>query len=143
MGVTHSVLSNDGSTLIYVSETGPRLMAYDVEADKQLPDLRSYADDSGVMYFDLGKKPDGTLLITMGNRVDALSQGGDEITSWPLEGFGWSIIAPSHDGNFAFVANWFTGEVVKLDLRSGDVVARNQVGEKTVAGMAEYWPSDE
>ncbi len=140
MAVTHSVMSDDGKTIIYVSETGPRLMAYDIKADKQLPDLKSAPDNTGVMFFDLGKKPDGTLLVTMGNRVDALTQQGEEVGTWPLEGFGWSIIAPAHDGRYAFVANWFTGEVVKLDMESGEVTARNKVGEKTVAGMVEYWP---
>ncbi|MEY3136849.1 MAG: hypothetical protein RL580_581, partial [Pseudomonadota bacterium] len=42
LGVTMSSVSPDGRTLVYCSETGPRLMRYDLVEDRQLPDLQSF-----------------------------------------------------------------------------------------------------
>ncbi|MFW2403823.1 MAG: hypothetical protein ACN4GT_03580, partial [Gammaproteobacteria bacterium] len=87
MGITHSVMSADGGSLIYVSETGSRLMRYDVVDDRQLPDVRSHAADERQMYFDLTSMSGERILISMGNRLDLLSESGEELRSYPLEGF--------------------------------------------------------
>ena len=79
------------------------------------------------------------LMVCMGNRVDALSEEGTLLRSYPLEGIGWSVI-DAGSGRFAYVGNWFTGEVIKLDLASGDIVARTMVAERCMAGIAQYLP---
>ncbi len=140
MGVTHSALSADQSTLFYVSETGPRLMAYDLANDQQLPDLKAYPENTGNMVFDLDMTMDDKVLIAMGGRLDVFDHNGNEIVSYPLEGFGWSIVATIHDGEHVIVGNWFSGEIIKYHMKSGEIVARTKVGEKTIAGIAEYWP---
>ena len=140
MGVTHSVLSPDQTRLFYVSETGPRLMQFDLVNGCQLPDLRRGTDgDRTMMHFDLSLTPDGTLMVCMGNRVDALTMDGVWLRNYRLPGFGWSII-DARSGTHAYVGNWFSGEVVKLDLQSGDVIARTVVAEKCMAGIAQYLP---
>ena len=141
MGVTHSVLSPDQSRLFYVSETGPRLMQFDLVNGRQLPDLRSGTEgDRTMMHFDLSMTPEGVLMVCMGNRIDALAQDGVWLRSYPLPGFGWSIIDAS-SGAHAYTGNWFRGEVVKLDLASGEIVARRMIAPKCMAGIAQYRPA--
>lgn len=141
MAITHSVLSPDQTKLYYVSETGPRLMVYDLVRHRQLADLRRGNDgDRTMMHFDLSITPDGTLMVCMGNRVDALTLDGVWLRTYRLPGFGWSII-DARSGTCAYVGNWFSGEVVKLDLATGDVVARVTVAPKSTAGIAVYLPA--
>jgi hypothetical protein len=138
MAITHSVLSADARTLFYVSETGPRLMRWSLAGERQLPDLRYGQDaDRTMMHFDLGLRPDGTLLVCMGNRLDALDPDGAWLRSYRLPDFGWSVLGTT-PGQFAYVANWFSGEVVKLDLESGKVLAATTVAPKCMAGLAVY-----
>jgi sugar lactone lactonase YvrE len=140
MGVTHSVLSPDQKSIFYVSETGPRLMHFDLIDHRQLADLRRGTEgDRTMMHFDLSLTPDGTLMVCMGNRVDALSQDGVWLRTFRLPGFGWSII-DARSGTHAYVGNWISGEVVKLDLQTGDVVARTVVAQKCMAGIAQHLP---
>ncbi|MEZ5564268.1 MAG: hypothetical protein R3F24_01565 [Gammaproteobacteria bacterium] len=140
MAITHSVLSLDQTRLFYVSETGPRLMQFDIVDGVQLDDLRHGADgDRTMMHFDLSMTVEGTLLVCMGNRVDALTADGVLLRSYRLPGFGWAII-DARNGKFAYVGNWFSGEVVKLDLATGEIVARVMVAEKCIAGIAQYLP---
>lgn len=140
MGVTHSVLSPDQSRLFYVSETGPRLMQFDLRRGRQLTDLRTAADgDRTMMHFDLSLTPDGLLMVAMGNRVDAMTQDGVWLRNYRLPGFGWALIEAS-SGTHAYVGNWFSGEVRKLDLNTGETVASVQVAEKCMAGIAQYLP---
>jgi hypothetical protein len=75
----------------------------------------------------------------MGNRVDAMTQDGALLRSYALPGLGWSII-DARSGTHACVGNWFSGEVVKLDLSTGKTVASVMVAEKCMAGIAQYLP---
>lgn len=138
MGITHSVMSADGDSVIYVSETGSRLMRYDVEAGRQLQDIRSYPDGERQMYFDLAALSGARLLICMGNRLDLLSESGDELHTYPLEGFGWSIVALSPDERYAYIGNWFTGQLGKFDLVEESFLAMTDVCQKCMAGLAVF-----
>jgi hypothetical protein len=136
MAITHSALSADGSTLFYVSETGPRLMRFCLKDGRQLPDLRYGQDaDRTMTHFDLSRRPDGTLLVCMGNRLDALSPDGVWLRNWRLPGFGWAVLDATR-GDLAYIANWFSGEVIKLDLESGAVLASTVIAPKCIAGVA-------
>lgn len=136
MAITHSVLAPDGNTLIYVSETGPRLMRFDLARGEQLDDLQSYPDGQGEMFFDLALTGDDSLLVCRGDRVEALDLDGKLRRRYPLEGFGWSVIGTTVPGA-AYVANWFSGEVVRLDLVTGEVTASASIGPKCIAGLAQ------
>ena len=137
MAITHSVLAPDGHTLIYVSETGPRLMRFDLERGVQLPDLQRYPDGQREMYFDLALTEHEELLICRGDRVEALDLDGRLQRRYPLEGFGWSVIATATPGA-AYVANWFSGEVVRLELTTGKLTAAVTIAPKCIAGLAQY-----
>ena len=99
-GVSHSVWSADRRSVIYVSETGSRVMRYDVVDGRQLPDIPREGAPPPQMHFDLAAMPDARLLITMGNRLDLISEAGESIRTYPLEGFGWSLIGLSPDKRF-------------------------------------------
>ncbi len=71
---THSFLTADGQRLIYVSETGSRVMCYDLVNCRQLPDLRSDPDDFKHMYFDLVSMPEQGLLICRGDRLELMTE---------------------------------------------------------------------
>ena len=136
MAITHSVLAPDGKTLIYVSETGPRLMRFDLARGEQLDDLQCYPDGKGEMFFDLALLDEDTLLVCRGDRVEAIDLDGKLQRGYTLDGFGWSVIGTTVPGG-AYVANWFSGEVVRLDLLTGEVTASASIAPKCIAGLAQ------
>ena len=142
MGATHTTLASDGHTLIYTSETGPRLMRFDLQTGAQGADLMTLpeAPPGGppAMMFDVARLADDRLVLPLGNRVVVLKESGEEIAGFPLEGFGWATIAPGLDGASAYAANWFTGEVIRLSLEDGAILARLTIAPKCVAGIAQF-----
>ena len=139
LGVTMSALSADGTTLYYVSETGPRLMRYDLENDRQLPDLFSFAPEDRQMFFGLTFDGEGRLLVARGDRVERITTEGEVENTYPLEGFGWALVVPTVDGDHFLAVNFFTGTVAKVALSSGETVATANTGvAKATAGITQY-----
>ena len=139
LGVTMSALSGDETTMLYTSETGPRLMRYDLVNDRQMPDLVSYPEGQREMFFGLAFDNAGLLLVARGNRVDVLDADGEVTRSYPLEGFGWAIVANGADDGHFLASNFFTGGLAKVSRESGEVLAEANVGqERSVAGIAEF-----
>ena len=143
LGVTMSALSPDGTTLVYCSETGPRLLRYDLANDRQLPDLQSfqppYAPGPPPMFFGMDYAPDGTLYVLRGGSIHVVSQSGETTRQLPLEGFGWATLDIGMGGRYAFVSSFFSGEVAKIDLSSGAKLGSIQTGAvKSLAGLVEY-----
>jgi len=137
-GVSHSVWSVDRRSLIYVSETGSRVMRYDVVDGRQLPDIPRETVPPPHMHFDLVAMTSGRLLISMGNRLDLITEDGDELRTFALDGFGWSLVGVSPGEEFAYVGNWFTGEVAKLNLTDGEVETTTNVCNKCMASLAVF-----
>ena len=142
MGATHTTLASDGHTLIYTSETGPRLMRFDLRTGAQLSDLMTLPEAPPgappAMMFDVERLKDDRLILPLGTRVAVLKESGEEVAGFPLEGFGWALIAPGLNGETAYAANWFTGEVVKLSLTDGDILARVTIAPKCLAGIVQF-----
>ena len=142
MGATHTTLASDGRTLVYTSETGPRLMRFDLRAGAQLADLMTLPEAPPgappAMMFDVERLKDDRLVLPLGTRVAVLKESGEEVASFPLEGFGWALVAPGLDGETAYAANWFTGEVVRLSLKDGDILARVTIAPKCLAGIVQF-----
>ena len=143
LGVTMSALSPDESTLVYCSETGPRLLRYDLVNDAQLPDLQSFSPPHPPgpppMFFGMDYSAEGTLHVLRGGGIHVVDAQGQTTRQIPLEGFGWALMDLAADGRSAFVANFFTGEVAKIDLASGAKVATLATGAvKSLAGLVEY-----
>jgi sugar lactone lactonase YvrE len=138
-----SALSPDQKTLVYCSETGPRLMRYDLVNDRQLPDLQAiqppFPPGPPPMFFGMAYAADGTLYALRGGSIHLVDSTGVTTRQIPLEGFGWAMIELASDGRHAFVSNFFTGEVAKIDLDTGAKVgAIATQAPKSVAGLAEY-----
>jgi hypothetical protein len=139
LGVTMSALAPDESMLVYCSETGPRLMRYDLRNDRQLPDLQSYPEGQREMFFGMKYRADGKLCVLRGTRLDVVDASGATARSYTLEGFGWATLELSADDKFAYVGNFFSGEIAKIDLNTGAEVASVQTGvPKSLAGIAQY-----
>jgi hypothetical protein len=139
MGVTMSALSPDETTLVYVSETGPRLMRYDLESERQLPDLQCLPDGEREMFFAMDYGPQGRLYVSRGNRIDLVNPAGRTTVSYPLEGHGWATLKAAADGRHLYIGNFFSGQLAKLELESGEVVATADTGvERSLAGIAEF-----
>jgi hypothetical protein len=143
LGVTMSAISPDQSTLVYCSETGPRLMRYDLVGDRQLPDLQSfsppYPPGPPPMFFGMEYGSDGVLYVLRGGSIHVVDPSGQTLRQVSLEGFGWATIDLARDGKYAFVSSFFSGEVAKIDLQSGAKLGSIQTGAvKSLAGLVEY-----
>ncbi|MBT8441033.1 MAG: hypothetical protein KJO76_01510 [Gammaproteobacteria bacterium] len=136
--VSHSAWSSDRKSVIYVSETGNRLMRYDVTDGRQLPDIPLTTDRQPQMLFALTSMSDERLLISMANRLELISESGDELRTYALEGFGWSVVALSHDERFAYVGNWYNGQFGKLGLDDGEFEVLTEVCVKCMASVTVY-----
>jgi sugar lactone lactonase YvrE len=142
MGVTMSALSPDETTLVYVSETGPRLMRYDLESERQLPDLQCLPEGEREMFFAMDYGPQGRLYVSRGNRIDLVDSAGRTRVSYPLDGHGWATLKAAADGRHLYIGNFFSGQLAKLELESGEIVAGADTGvERSLAGIAEYQPA--
>ena len=141
MAVTHAALGSDGKTVIYTSETGTRVMRYDLAAARQLSDLLTLpAPEPGRppnMVFDVARMG-SRVLLPLGNRIEVRGEDGAEIARWPLPGFGWALVAAGIDGAAAYVGNWFTGEVLKVSLADGVVKARVMIAPKSLSGIVQF-----
>ena len=136
-GLTASALAADGKTLYYTSESGPRIMRWNVAARSSLPDLITAADNSGRFFFDLAFDSAGRLLVVTGLGVDALdATSGAVLRRYPLGSFGWaSMSQPVNDA--VYLSNFFSGEIARLDLQSGAITAKADTGtKKSASGVA-------
>jgi len=141
LAVTSTALADDDSRMIFVSETGKRVMQYDLKHRKQLPDLADFSNDPDVpMVLVMNAMADGRLLISTANGFLLMDPDtGAVLRRYPLAGMGWAAVNASTDGQFAIVGNFFTGEIVKVRLADGAVVAQNNIGQKeSLSGIAQF-----
>lgn len=144
LGVTATSLAADGRTLVYCSETGPRVYRYDVVADKQLPDLVTLQPGSGELVLTIQHRDDGTLLFIKASRVTGfklqhLKPDGEVLRNWDLPGPGWATMTPTLEPGILLLGNFFTGTLAKFDLGSGAIVAQVETGvQRSLAGIAQF-----
>jgi len=141
LACTSTVLTDDDRRMIYVTENGFRVMQYDLAGDRQLPDLARFAGDPRVpMLLVMNANATGPLFISTANGFLTMDRTtGEVLRHYPLEGMGWAAINPAPDGRFAFIGNFFTGDVAKVRLADGAIVARNNIGQKkSLSGVAQY-----
>ena len=148
-GVTHSVMHPTNGVITYLTDLGMRVMRYDVNRDRQLPDLVAYpgGEDyvrkwtTGVAY-----RKDGTLLLLRGSFIDLLDGNGNSLRTLPLDAYGYAMITASTDERHACCANIFTGVMSKVDLESGAIVGQIDTGltkpQRSLAGVAEFRAPD-
>lgn len=141
-GATSTVLTDGGKRMIYISETGNRVMQYDLENERQLPDLANFGDmeDAPPMVLVMSQMPDGDLVIGTGRSVVFLDQHSGEIKNeLTFDTPGWAAVAPSTEGGHLLLGNFFSGEFIKVRAADGDIVARGSIGENnSLSGIAQY-----
>jgi len=144
-GVTHSSLHPSGEFIAYATETGKRIMRYDVINDRQMPDLVTYPGDDiydRVWAIAVKHLPDGRLLVTRGDFMELLDEEGSVLKTYPLETYGWSDIEVCGDGEHCLVSNIWEGTVAKVHVESAKVAGVIDTGMKapnrSLAGIAEY-----
>jgi len=144
-GVTHSSLHPSGKYITYATETGKRIMRYDVVNNQQMPDLVTYPGDDifdRVWAIAVKYLPDGRLLVTRGDFMELLDDEGNILKTYPLETYGWSDIEVCGDGEHCLVSSIWEGTVAKVHVESGEIVGMINTGMKapnrTLAGIAEY-----
>lgn len=144
-GVTHTTLSPDETHIAYTTETGKRVMRYDIVNDCQLSDYMTCPGEMTDRNWVIAVQylPDGRMLVTRGTSFDMRDPAGELIRNYDLEdyGYGFAQITACMDGQHALTSNVFTGVMVKVDLETGDVVGEIDTGmseHRTLAGVAEY-----
>jgi hypothetical protein len=141
LAITSTVLADAGKRMIYLSENGNRVMQFDLENNKQLPDLAVSQEDWGVpMLLLMVAMPDGRLLVSTNVGFVVLDpDSGALLDNRKLGGMGWAAIAPGIDDQHVIVGNFFDGEAIKYRMSDGDVVARTNIGEKfSLSGIVQY-----
>jgi sugar lactone lactonase YvrE len=146
-GVTHIALHPSEDVVTYTTETGKRLMRYDLNRRQQLPDLATI--QGGHLYdqnwfIALSYCADGRLLVTRGDSVEAYDEAGKVVRTYSLAefGYGFAQITVCADQVHALAANIFTGIAVKFSLQTGEIVTHIQTdhgpGRRSLAGIAEF-----
>ena len=124
--------------VIYTSESGPKIFQYDLFERRQLPDLVSFEENKGKFFFDVAFDRDGRLLVVNGLGIEAYDLQGRLLRSYPLGSFGWASMSVPLGASHVYATNFFSGEIAKLDLGSGQVLARADAGvRKSLSGVAE------
>ncbi len=140
-GVTSLVLADNDTRAIYISETGNRILQYDLKNKKQLPDLAVFNDDPQVrmLLWMTRMNKDTLLAITGGSMVTIDQNTGKVLREFKMGSFGWAAATPSIDGQFILVGNFMDGDIAKVSVKDGSVVARNNIGEKrSLSGVAQF-----
>lgn len=139
--VTSLVLADDDARAIYISETGNRILQYDLKNDNQMADLAVFNDHPQVrMLLWMTQMPDKSLLaITGSNMVTIDSNSGAILKEYKMGTFGWAAATPSIDGDYILVGNFMDGDVAKVSVKDGSIVARANIGEKrSLSGIAQF-----
>jgi hypothetical protein len=141
-GATNTVLTADGKRMIYCSETGNRIMQYDLEQRKQLPDLRVFDPAKGEpsMVVFMESLQDGTLIVATGAQLLLLDPDtGETLNTIDMPNNGWAAVSAAADGEHILAGNFFTGEFVKVRLADGEVVTRGDIGVKrSLSGIVQF-----
>ncbi len=144
-GVTHSTLHPGEEFITYNTETGKRIMRYDVMNDRQMPDLVTYPGQDlmdGVFAIAVKYLPDGRLVVTRGTTYEILDERGRVLEEHDLVDFGWTDIVVCRDGRHLLFSNIFTGKMAKVALNTGEVVGMIDTGQakpkRALAGVAEF-----
>jgi hypothetical protein len=146
-GATHLALHPSERYLAYVTETGKRLMRFDVVEKRQMPDLaRIDGDDlyDRRWFIALDYLANGDLLVTRGDHVERYDESGRVLATYSLAkfGYGFAQVTVCADQKHALAANIFTGIACKWNLESGEIVGHVQTDHasprRSLAGIAEF-----
>ncbi|MCS6947618.1 MAG: SMP-30/gluconolactonase/LRE family protein [Steroidobacteraceae bacterium] len=139
--VTHLSLGPDGRTLYYVSEGGRRLMRYDLEERRQLPDLLVFDPDDPRGTYGPAVLADGEVLMATGIGAVRIDTRGTVVRRYDVpERRGWSRLSLALDGASFYLSNFIDGVLEHRDIETGKLLRTHDIGRKyCLAGLAEMY----
>lgn len=137
--VTHMTLAPDGQTLLYVSETGRRVMRYDLARRRQLEDFLVFGAEDPRGTYGLGCLPDGRVLMATGMGAAMFAADGSVLKTYDIpERRGWSRLQVSQDAGRFWLSNFFEGILQQRDIETGVLLREHDIGRKySLCGLAE------
>lgn len=133
-GITHMTLHPSEEFVTYTTETGKRVMRFNIQTGEQMPDLKVCPGETkpGVMDREwaiaVAYLEDGRLLLTRGETVELLDETGGIVRTYQMPEYGWAMIQVC-PGQKSFVStNFFTGMMAKVDMDSGEIIAMADSG---------------
>jgi len=143
LGLTGAALRPDGKSILYVSELSDSIRCWNLVNNQALPNLVSYAPDSGnmamtVMYTQ-GKLLHIRANFKAGFFLEHLDENGKVLREYALPGPGWAAVGNSIEPDTTLIGNFFTGTVAKFSLSTGEILAKAETGvQRSLAGLAQY-----
>ena len=142
LAVTSTVLADNDTRMIFVSETGKRVMQYDLKNRQAAAGPGGLRQQPGRAHGPRHEPHAGRPAADQHRQ--GLPRHGPEdrvrccaTTRWRAWAGPPSIRPP--DGQFAIIGNFFTGDIVKVRLSDAAIVARNNVGQKeSLSGIAQF-----
>jgi len=130
LGATSMALAEGGKRLIYFSETGTQVRQYDLENDRQLAPLIDVADEDDIPRLIVMTPGQNNLVFisSLSGFFSLSTSTGKIVRKYPLPDYGWSAIRQSYNPDFAYAGNIKTGELAKIDLRTGEKVKSVNMG---------------
>lgn len=128
-GVTSLQLTDGGKRAIYISETGKRVMQYDLAGGRQLDDLFILPDQDEKSTAGIALTPDGDILMATVFGASLFTPAGETLKEFDIvKEKGWAAVRMAKEGTAFFIANFFTGRLEKRSLASGNVIAAADTG---------------
>lgn len=145
-GVTHVTIHPSGEFITYTTETGRRLMRYDIQHDEQMEDLDGYPDadpanrEDRRWFIAPTYLADGRLICTVADGLQIYSATGELKQRLPLPGYGWAQVIPDVDERYVLAANVWTGTAARIDIENNSIEQIIDVGFtapfRSLAGVA-------
>ena len=145
-GVTHVTIHPSGEFITYTTETGRRLMRYDIQHDEQMEDLDGYPDadpanrEDRRWFIAPAYLADGRLICTVADGLQIYSATGELKQRLPLPGYGWAQVIPDVDERYVLAANVWTGNAARIDIENNSIEQIIDVGFtapfRSLAGVA-------
>ena len=122
--ITHMALAPDRRTLFYVSEGGRRVMRFDLQTERQLPDFPGFTADEVRGTFGPAVLRDGKVWIATGRGAECFAPDGRLLCSVaPDIERGWSRLTLANDGASYFLGNFLAGILEERSSIDGRLLA--------------------
>ena len=143
LGVTHMALSQDGTTLYHVSETGENVYAHQLAGDKRLGPIYT-REDAPHFVFGIAGLEDDSLLVACASEVRRVvpGKGVQRVYSLP-KGRGWSVVKLRPGDTSFWALDFLEGQLASVNIETGEIEQHKGLGlRKCLAGIAEVPQGD-
>jgi len=127
-GITHMTLHPSEEFVTYTTETGKRVMRFNIKSGEQMADLKVCPGETQPFVMDrewaiaVAYLNDGRLLLTRGETVEVLDEQGEILRVYTMPEYGWAMIQVCPDQQHFIATNFFTGMLAKVNLDSGEII---------------------